>query len=220
LKSYLSIPGPRDCPIGRPCIAFYKHDGSNLRFDWSKKQGWFRFGTRRRLFDHTDPDFGGAIEIFQNKYADAIAKIIKDDKDYRGVRSCLVFCEYEGPSSFAGYHDPDEPKDLILLDVNPHKKGIVVPRTFLKKFGHLHIPEVVYEGNFNRDFMRAVREGEFDVKEGVVAKGLKPGGHPQHSLWMAKVKTKWWLDELRKRAEEDERLKLVLEENEREQCES
>lgn len=37
---------------------FDKLDGSNLRFEWSKKQGWYKFGTRHRLFDNTDPVFG------------------------------------------------------------------------------------------------------------------------------------------------------------------
>lgn len=45
------------------------------------------------------------------------------------------------------------------------------------------------------------------MKEGVVAKGVLPGtGNPQHKLWFAKVKTRQWLEELKKRAGRDDRL--------------
>jgi hypothetical protein len=147
------------------------------------------------------------------KLADPVIRVIRGNKDYRGVDRCVVFCEFEGEDSFAGYHNYDAPFDLILIDVNPHRKGYLAPRKFIKDFGHLQIPQVVYEGNFNRDFIRAVRQGEFDVKEGVVAKGIKPGKTAPHGLWMAKAKTQWWLDELKRRAETDESLKLVLAEN-------
>lgn len=43
-----------DAPWGQHCIAFDKLDGSNLRFEWNKKQGWYKFGTRNRMFDRSD----------------------------------------------------------------------------------------------------------------------------------------------------------------------
>jgi hypothetical protein len=52
---------------------FDKLDGSNLRFEWTKKRGWFKHGTRTRLFDETDPVFGGAIAMFDNALAAPIA---------------------------------------------------------------------------------------------------------------------------------------------------
>lgn len=218
MKEYWSIPGPKKSPKGWPCIAFFKHDGSNLRFEWSKKRGWYKFGTRRRLFDETDPEYGRAIPIFLEKFGDQIPRILKKEKEYRSVDQCIVWCEFEGEHSFAGFHDFTDDFDLILLDVNPYKKGIVPPRQFIKHFGSLNVPEVVYEGNFNQRFILDVREGKYPVKEGVVVKGIKPGGHPQHGLWMAKVKTLWWLDELRAKAKENEQYSEVLADNEREQA--
>lgn len=217
MKSYWSIPGPKESPLGLPCVAFEKFDGSNIRYEWIKKRGWYKFGTRNRLLDCTDPDFGPAIDLFLNKYGDAIPKVLADEKEYRGVRECIVFCEFFGKLSFAGFHEPSDPKDVVLLDVNPHKKGIIGPRQFVKHFGHLHIPRVVYEGNFNRSFIARVRHGEFKVEEGVVAKGNNPKGKPPHNLWMAKVKTQAWLEQLRKKAEYIEALKAVLADNEKEQ---
>ena len=51
--------------------------------------------------------------------------------------------------------------------------------------------------------------------EGVVAKGIKLGKNrnAQHGLWMSKVKTEQWLDELKRRAEESDDLRKTLEEN-------
>ena len=217
MKEYLSIPGWVDSPKGLPCIAFYKYDGSNMRVEWSKKKGWHLFGTRNRLFDHTDPEFGAAIPIFLSKYGDAIPKVLRDEKEYQGVKECTVFAEYFSENSFAQYHDFSEPHDVVLFDVNPFKKGIIGPRQFVKHFGHLHIPAVIYEGNFNQPFIRGVQRGDFPVKEGVVVKGNKSNGRPPHNLWMSKVKTNWWMEELRRRAAIDPKYNQVLSENSKEQ---
>lgn len=188
MKQYPSIPGPyhkSKSPLGKPCIAFFKYDGSNLRWEWTKKKGWFKFGTRSRLFDESDEDFGVAIPLFLNKYAEPIERIIID-KYEKKHKKAIVFTEFFGKQSFAGLHRPGDPKELILIDVNIHRKGLISPREFLKVFGNLHFSaKKVYEGNFNKSFIESVRENEDgDYFEGVVAKGGKG-----HKLWMIKVKT-------------------------------
>lgn len=197
MKEYPSIEGPKNAdPL--PCTAFYKYDGSNLRFEWSRKGGWYKFGTRTRLFNESDPEYGCAIEIFQNTYGDSIVKAIRESKDYRHAESVVAFCEFFGKESFAGQHKPDDPKELVLFDVNVYKKGILGPREFLKTFGHLKVPPVVYTGPFDEEFVRDVREGKYPVFEGVIAKG---GNGANHNLWMRKVKTWAYLEELQKRYE-------------------
>lgn len=57
MKDYPSIPGSSKAPQ-LPCIAFKKYDGSNIRAEWSKKRGWYKFGTRTQLIDKTDLVFG------------------------------------------------------------------------------------------------------------------------------------------------------------------
>lgn len=197
MKEYWSIPHSAKAPR-EYCYAFYKHDGSNLRFEWHKKRGWKKFGTRHQLFDESHPIFGKAIEYFMNKYSEQIEKTLRDN--FRGVEEALAFCEFEGPNSFAGIHDPEDTQDVILFDVNVHKKGILDPKTFLKLFGHLHIPELVYEGKLNDPFIQAVRENKLDVKlnEGVVCKGGSG-----HDLWMAKIKTLEYLEKLKARKGDD-----------------
>lgn len=105
----------------------------------------------------------------------------------------------------------------MLFDVNIHKRGFVLPRQFVKDFGHLDAAHVVYEGPFDKQLIQDVKENKFDLKEGIVAKGVS--GNSVHDLWMTKVKTNWWMDELRRRAKEQVELRQLLEENEREQHE-
>lgn len=218
MKQYWEIPGPSKAPKTH-CIAFCKYDGSNLRFEWSKKRGWYKYGTRRRLFDERDPEFGPAVQIFQETYADNISKILRDNKHYRGVEAAIAFCEYFGPSSFGCYQDWSEPHELMLFDMAIHKKGMVLPRDFVNDFGGLKSAQVVYEGNFSDQFVQDVREGRYPVVEGVVAKGVIDGkrANDQHGLWMSKVKTNGWLTELRRRAEIDPSFRQAFAENSSEQ---
>lgn len=187
--------------IGTPCVAFYKYDGSNLRFEWNRKKGWYKFGTRRRLFDRTDEEYGQAIDLFNSKYADGIVTALKGHKLYRHAESCIAYAEFFGPHTFAGKHDPEflgvesnDPKELVLFDVNIHKRGFISPKDFVGLFGSMPIAEVIYQGPFSPDFIDAVRNGEFPVKEGIIAKG-----GTGHDLWMRKVKTLEYLDQLKTR---------------------
>lgn len=214
MKTYPSIPGPSRAPQSS-CIAFYKHDGSNIRYEWTKKKGWWKFGTRRRLFDQNDPEYGGAIQLFMDTYADGIAQVFRNNKEYRNIERATVFCEWFGPSSFAGYHDWEEDHEVVMFDVEIYKRGFVLPRDFINHFGHLKIPPVIHEGNFTPQFVKDVREGKYPVAEGVVAKGIILGKkkNPQHGLWMSKVKTLWWLNELKQRAQRDAAFRQALREN-------
>jgi len=200
MKQYPSILGPyhkSKSPLGKPCIAFYKYDGSNLRWEWSKKRGWYKFGTRTGLFDQTNEDFGEAIPLFFNDYSESIEKIIVD-KYGKKHQQAIVFTEFFGKQSFAGLHRPNDPKQLILIDVNIHRKGIMSPREFVKTFGKLHFSaEVVYEGNFNKSFIESVRENTSEkLFEGIVAKGGEG-----HKLWMTKVKTNTYKELLKDKFE-------------------
>lgn len=193
---YPSIQGPNKAPH-LPCMAFYKHDGSNLRWEWRRKKGWSKFGTRGCLFDRTHEVFGSAIDIFMRKYAEGIERIILDSKEYRNALYVTAFTEFFGVNSFAGQHVRDDPKDLILFDIQVCKKGILGPREFLRNFGSLHIPRVVYEGQLNQSFIDAIKtsapgDGMFDLNEGVICKGGSG-----HDLWFRKVKTLKYLERLK-----------------------
>lgn len=212
MKSYPEIQGPSKAPKDY-CFAFDKMDGSNLRFEWSKKRGWYKFGTRNCMIDQNHPDFGIGWNLFLNRYGDDIPKVLKDHKEFRHVESVIVFCEFFGENSFAGNHEKTDTKEVVLFDVNLHKKGFLLPKDFIKYFSHLPIPKVVYEGNFNTQFVKDVFENKYNLKEGVVAKG----GDSQHNLWMTKAKTKDWLDKLRLMKSGNPYFDKILADNEKEQ---
>lgn len=212
MKSYPEIPGPSKAP-NLPCIAFDKKDGSNLRFLYHKKRGWSRFGTRNCLFDANHEVFGCAIDIFYKTYAESIERIIKDNKAYRGVEELIAFCEFFGKNSFCGWHDPQDPKELLLFDINVHKKGFVPPREFVNNFSSVGIPNVVYEGNFGKQLVEDVKDGKYPVYEGVVVKGMI---NPK-KIWMAKIKTKQWLEDLKTKAQTSEQFRRFLSDNQKEQ---
>lgn len=92
MKSYIEIPGPSKA-LHLPMIAFDKLDGSNLRFEWSRKRGWYKFGTRNRMFDETDKDFGSAIEIFLETFGESLDRIAR--LEYNGA-PLVAFCEFFG----------------------------------------------------------------------------------------------------------------------------
>jgi hypothetical protein len=183
LEQYPSILGSSKAPLGVPVIAFYKYDGSNLRFEWSPKQGWHKFGTRTQLFAKDDLTFGEGITLF-NRFGDEIVERVK--KVERGCQRITAFCEYFGPSSFAGIHQAAEPKELRLIDVYLFKRGLMPPRQFVKVFGSMpQAAQVIYEGNLNQQFIDDVRKGKYPVWEGVVCKGEDSRGKP----FMVKIKT-------------------------------
>jgi hypothetical protein len=219
--TYPSIEGPAFAFLDAPCVAFEKYDGSNLRFFWDQKRGWHSTGTRYRWFKAATPTFGPAVEAFQRQYAKGIVETLRRFKEYRGVTELVAFCEFFGPGTFSGLHKEDEPKRLVLFDVFLPGRGFVFPKDLVAHFGHLPIAMVVYEGPFSRSFVEGVREGKYPVAEGVVAKGVhsrrQRKGKADQEVWMAKVKTRTWLDELARRAGESEDLRNEYELNLREQ---
>ena len=208
MKTYWSIDGPSKAPR-EFCYQFVKYDGSNIRAEWSKKRGWYKFGTRKCMIDEKDPIFGRAVPLFKQKYGDDLAKVFTSEKLFEGVQSVVVFAEFFGSKSFAGMHFPDDTAwDIVLFDVNLHKKGMLGPKEFIDHFGHLKVAELVDSGNLNEEVIEAVRketiplESKYEIKtevpEGVICKGGKG-----HNLWMCKIKTERYKDELRKRYETD-----------------
>lgn len=202
MKEYPSIPKVLNEYLGREIIAFKKYDGSNLRTEFSKKKGWHKFGTRTRLFGETDPTFGCAIEIFHKTLAEKLEKIIVDN--FPKADGAIVYAEFVGPHSFAGLHDPgilgvpfNDPKELVVFDVNINKRGFIDAEHFVKLFTHVvRSAEPLYTGKLTENFIKDVREGVYGVDEGVVCKGQI--NESPHSRWMCKIKTYNYLEKIKK----------------------
>ena len=117
MKQYPSIEHWSEDLLGQKVYAFDKLDGSNLRFEWSRKRGWYKFGTKGQMIDKRHEVFGKAISIFLNKYGEGLQRVFRDNQHYRNIRTFVVFCEYLGQNSFAGQHVEGDTMDTVLFDV-------------------------------------------------------------------------------------------------------
>ena len=206
MKSYPKIDYYNKGIIGSPVICFDKLDGSNIRFEWSRKRGWYKFGTKNVMITADDENFGKAIPLFLDKYGDSLPQAFSNR--YNKVENFVVFCEYLGPNSFAGWHDPNDTMDIVLFDVNQYKRGFIQPFEFLDNFGHLHIPKVIYNGKYTEDLIADVKSNKYGLKEGVVGKGLTKTKKEGEQIWMVKVKINEWL----KKVKEKMGIKALMEE--------
>ena len=198
--AYPKIPGSSATPLAR-CVAFEKYDGTNLHWVWERELGWHAFGMRRNRYDLDEtgvaefnanhiglPD---AIDIFHRDLAEPLEQIFVNNSDY-SAPEITVFTEYFGPNSFAGLHKEDDQKQLVLFDVET-ESGMVPPEQFVSDFSALNIARVIYRGKLTGKFATDVREGRYDVTEGVVCKG----GTVSDKLWMAKIKTNAYMSRLK-----------------------
>jgi hypothetical protein len=165
-----------------------KLDGSNLRFEWSRKRGWHKAGTRTRLFDATDPVFGEALGVFDAVWAAPLADLFKRQRCDHAV----AFLEFWGPGSFAGNHVAGSPKTLTLFDVAVQKQGLLDPAVFHAMFGKFeHTPRYLGIHRWTRGFVERVRAGEI---AGVTFEGVVGKGGTGHAQVRAKAKTQAWID--------------------------
>lgn len=198
MLAYPSIPAAmKSRHLGKDCMAFYKYDGSNLRWEWSPKRSWYKYGSRTQLFDESSEQFKDAIPLFKNGMADDIVSAIT--KEFGKTERIVAFTEYFGPSSFAGWHDPTEQKDMVLIDVSVYKKGFLLPQQFVNLFGQqTWAAKHIYSGPMDEGFVMSVRHStptsEYHVNEGVVCKG---------DTWNAKIKTFAYLNKLKNRFGDD-----------------
>lgn len=169
--------------------AFDKLDGSNIRVEWNPKRGFYKFGTKNQLIDENSKPFGMTIPLIRDKYEKEISKVCIENK----WQDAVCFFEFYGPSSFAGQHVFTEAMDVVLIDVNAFKKGILPPSQFLALFGHLDIPKVLYQGKITTELFDLVKQSTLPgmTLEGVVCKA--DGKTPV----MFKIKSRIWLEKLK-----------------------
>lgn len=174
--------------------AFAKFDGSNIRVEWNPKSGFSKFGTRKRLLSEKDDHLGKAVTLFKESWEPYLPKIFARQRWHHKV---VLFFEFFGEKSFAGYHYDDDKHQLVLIDVDIYKKGLISPRDFLDIFGGLAIPKVLYRGKCNSTFIESVRASKLEEMpfEGVVCKAH----HPKRGNIMFKVKSQAWLDKVKEK---------------------
>jgi len=206
MKEYPSINFWNKGTYGESVWVFEKLDGSSIRAEWNRKQGWYKFGSKKVMIDERDYHLGEAVTLFKKKYGESLPKIFRDDKEIRNRDNVTVFYEYFGPLTFAGLHTNIDQKDVVLFDVSPHKMGMLTPKEFIQKFESVDTAIYLGKHNFNKDLIRRVFEGDQlgltlrqNTYEGVVCKGVvKTKG--REKIWMVKLKTKDWLTKLKNRS--------------------
>lgn len=181
---------------------FDKLDGRNIRVEWSKKQGWGKWGSRHRLFDATDVDFAPAIPLFEQTYVEPMTKIARDSR-WEGV---TAFLELWQPGSLGGVWVPEQPFTLTLFDVAPYKACQMGPKEFLKTFKDVPTAKFLGVANWTRGFVEQVRSGGV---EGVTHEGVVAKWGEKHKLVMAKAKQQCWLDAIVARYGEVEGRKMI-----------
>lgn len=199
MKSYPHIVGKISYEF--PVHIFDKLDGSNIRAEWSKKRGFYKFGTRKQMIDENHKQFGESVTLIRNKYEDDLAKIFRAQR----YESAVSFFEFLGPNSFAGHH-LDEPHDVTLFEVSPHKQNMLAPKEYLKLFGDLDIAQCLHVGKINKPIIEQIHEGTFPgmTFEGVVCKAKI--GKKFTPLQMFKVKNFAWYLKLKTFCKGDEDL--------------
>lgn len=209
MLQYPSIIGIAKSPLGLPCYAFYKYDGSNLRFEWSKKKGWNKFGSRTQMIDNRHEMLGQGVDLFLEKAADDVIMRMKDfhGKNFNNIEKITAFAEFFGQNSFAGTHVATDEKEIKLFDVHIGKKGFLTPSEFVDNFSETnYVAEVVYQGNLNQDFISKVRMNilERQLFEGVVVKGANTEKVAKYgTTWMTKIKTLSYLAKLKEKFSDD-----------------
>jgi len=183
-------------------ICQQKIDGSNIRAEWNKKKGFYKFGSRTQLIDASHKPLGKAIALIKEKYESDLTKIFIDQQ----YQDAICFFEFYGPSSFAGLHSESEEQTVTLIDVNPFKRGIMEPKQFIKLFGHLDIPKVLYQGIVNSELFDAVKQSTLEGmgEEGVVCKAANDGKAKMPIMF--KIKSQAWLDKLKEHCKGDPNL--------------
>lgn len=199
MKQYPSIPHRNQPLYKKYCkgdilwYVFDKLDGSNVRVEWTKKNGFAKFGRRKALLDDSNEFLPESKELILNIYGSPLEGIFKKNN----WQKVTAFFEFLGPNSFAGNHT-HEPHEVVLFDVRPANKGILSPKDFMKQFGHLKVPTLVHKGPIDSQFIAQVENKELEgiTSEGVVCKGpyVKQLGGPA----MFKIKTKEWIARLRR----------------------
>lgn len=191
MKEYPTIKNPPN--IDDYFYVFDKLDGNNIMCEISRKKGCHKFGSRKVLIDDTHSFLGEAPDLIRNKYEKDICDILKKQQ----IQEAICYFEFFGPSSAFGRHEK-EPHDVVLFDVFVPKQGIIEPKDFIKIFGNLHIPNLVYQGKLNKIIIEQIRKKELEgiTSEGVIAKGQQD--RKTQIPYMFKIKTYEWLEKLKK----------------------
>lgn len=214
MDKYPSIPSRLpDKYFGKEFYWFPKYDGQNFRAEWNNKKGWYKFGSKNQLVDTTDKYWKKAIELFMDTTGKHLDKYLREKSN----KFCIVFCEYWGPTSLAGFHNLEGPMFMTIVDIKIDKKGFVAPCNFyptiqeLVKMTEYFDPNgISYLDAYTEERIKAVKLGALYLDEPDRSlEYVKYTGHPctfegvvgkrmeGSQLIMVKLKTNAWREEIK-----------------------
>ena len=184
-------------------IGFNKIDGSNIRAFWKSSEKQFtEFGTRTLPLKKEHKYLGGAVDMIRTKYEKELTKVFLEKK-YTEV---TAFFEFYGKNSFAGRHNINDVKEIVLIDLMIYKKGLIHPAEFVRDYKRVGIPAILFKGKLNEPVVAQIKNGNLAgmSAEGVVFKGR--GGKKGNYPIVFKVKSKQWIDKLKELCGDDEEM--------------
>lgn len=204
MKSYPSIPHvPEKLRHDQKYLdlsgsLFAKYDGSCIRIEWNKKEGFHKFGRRHGLLDDSYPILKKAPELFIRRYAELLHPALHN----AGFESATCFAEFYGSNSFAGMHDENEQQEVRLFDIAPYKKGLLFPSEFKKLCEGIPTQEELYCGKLSSEIIDSIIDSTMPNMpfEGVIFKGML---NPKSGPLMFKIKSKQWIDKLKQYCGDD-----------------
>jgi hypothetical protein len=188
MRKYPSI--DREIIGGQKYYCFDKLDGSNIRVEWNRKKSFCKFGSRNRMIDESELILGKAIPLvkaLEGKFHDLFIQ--------KKQQRVILFFEFYGSNSFAGFHEEDDEFRVTLIDASLYKKGMIEPKEFIRWFEEFDTARFLYHGNINQPFIESVESGALEgmTYEGIVGKAVV---NPKRAPVMTKIKSNDWLSKL------------------------
>lgn len=198
MKKYPSIPKNIDDIKNQQVVIFDKLDGSNIRAEWVRSSGFYKFGSRKQLLQPSSLIYQ-SIELIKRDYEEWLDIIFRQNN----WRKVTAFFEFYGDHSKFGQHDPKDKHKVTLIDVWVSKNGFVEPLRFIRMFKTLGIPNVLFNGKLSDQILKQIKDGTLlgMGREGVICKMSKGT-----AVSMVKVKRNSWYEELRERCDDNEKL--------------
>lgn len=197
MKSYPTIPHYGETSTSGIWYGYEKLDGSLIRVEWAPKRGFHKFGRRDGLLDDSNPFLTEAPKLFED-----IAPGLDDWLRHRRSQVAVVFFEFVGEHSFAGNHKV-EPHRLVFVDLTLDKHGLVEPRVLKELSVVLDSAALIHTGPIETDTIKNIEDGTLPGMsfEGVVFKR-----NERNRRFMFKHKSRQWLQKLKNRCGQDEKL--------------
>jgi len=191
MKQYPTI--PYQIVKGLPVYIYDKLDGSNIRAEWSRKRGFYKFGSRRRLLSDGSFVIKEAEDLILAKREELEGYVLDQFRCDR----CIFYFEFWGPNSFTGLHKENEPHEVSLLDIEIYKRGFIDQKAYRRLQEKLAIstPRFLTHERMTGELAEQVRAGKLGSFEGVVCKSMMTDKYKKPIRF--KVKSRQWIQKVK-----------------------